>query len=169
MKLLATVCIVLRGFLTNGTPRTVGGKSAPDFVSCALTYMAASGVPARVVGSSSVLLDAGTPPPPFTMLDPLPPDHIPTNPPVVKLRPAPAMPETSWTAKPVLKSRTIWSIIATIVGFILAKFFGIDGVDIGAAIGDDGILNVGELIWLVGALFAAWFRKNATGPLTTTG
>jgi hypothetical protein len=99
-------------------------------------------------------------------MEPKPPEPIPTRPPIQRPRPAPAMPEKPWTEKPLLKSRTIWTIIATIFGFILAKFLGIDGIDLGAAMGEDDILQLGELLLLVGTVVAAWFRKQATGPIT---
>lgn len=73
--------------------------------------------------------------------------------------------DMEWKAKPLIKSRTIVSVILTLLTFAAAKFFGLD-VDL-AAIGVSPAegLSVGELILLVGAFLAAYFRKIATGPI----
>jgi hypothetical protein len=77
-----------------------------------------------------------------------------------RLRPAPSM----WKEKTLLQSRTILTIAFTILGFVVTKIFGLD-VDLGSIVEVADGVQVGELVLLVGTLIAAYFRKNATGPI----
>jgi len=100
----------------------------------------------------------GASPHPFMLqkIDPLPPQPIPTTP--------PSVPTYMWKEKPLLKSKTIISIVGTILFFALSKFFGIE-VDWQGIVGTDGIVTFYEALLLVGAAFAAYFRKIANGPI----
>lgn len=101
----------------------------------------------------------------FVKMTPSPPVPLPSNPPTAGIRPAPDMPSsTSWKDKPLLSSKTILTIIGTILVFVLSKFFGID-IDWGSIVGTDGVLTVGELLLLIGSVLAGYFRKIADGPI----
>lgn len=65
----------------------------------------------------------------------------------------------AWKSKTMLRSRTITTVIVTIMGFALTKFFGLD-VDLGTIVSTADGLQLGELILSVGAVVAAFFRKN---------
>ena len=74
----------------------------------------------------------------------------------------------NWKSKTILRSRTIVSVAVTILAFVLTKFFGLD-VDLGSIVGAADGLQLEELILVVGAVVAAYFRKNLKTDLTTPG
>lgn len=71
----------------------------------------------------------------------------------------------AWKSKTIFRSRTILTVAVTILGFVASKFFGLD-VDLGTVVEAADGLQVGELILTVGALVAAYFRKNARADLS---
>lgn len=73
-------------------------------------------------------------------------------------------PNPNWQEKTLFQSRTILTIIFTIVSFILTKILGID-VNLGDYISVADGIQVGELILSVGAIITGFFRVSATGPI----
>lgn len=71
----------------------------------------------------------------------------------------------AWKKKTIFRSRTIISIAVTIIGFILTKMLGLD-LDLGLFIDSADGLQVGELVLSLGAVVAAFFRKNARADLS---
>ena len=65
------------------------------------------------------------------------------------------------------------TILVTILGFELAKFFGVSEVDLGSFIDAADGLQVGELLLAIGAIVAGFFRKyarvNLGNPTATNG
>lgn len=101
----------------------------------------------------------------FTTIRLRPLETIPSTPPTNGLRPAPDMPKP-WKDKALISSRTIASIVLTILVFVAAKFFGVD-IDLQAiGVGSDGGITVYEAILLAGTFLAGLFRYKATGPIT---
>lgn len=71
----------------------------------------------------------------------------------------------NWKKTTILRSRTITSVVVTILAFVLTKFFGLD-VDLGTVVSAADGLQLGELILTAGAIVAAYFRKNARADLS---
>lgn len=101
-------------------------------------------------------------------IKPLPPSPIPVTPPDFSKLPHDGQTEReyimaskieTWKNKTILRSRTIVSVAVTILSFVAVKFFGLD-IDLGLVIDSADGLQLGELILSVGALVAAYFRKN---------
>jgi len=107
----------------------------------------------------------------LTKIDPLPPEPIPVQPPSLDLPPTDyreyIMREKfrAWKSQTLLRSRTITSIVVSILGFILAKLLGLD-IDLGEMIEAADGLQLGELILTIGAVLAAYFRKNVRADLS---
>jgi hypothetical protein len=98
----------------------------------------------------------------------LPPDPIPTTEPSLTdgLRPVPDMPKSEgWKEKVLIKSRTIATIVVTVLLFVAGKFFGVD-IDASAiGVSADGGITILEALLLAGSFLAGFFRIKATGPI----
>mgnify|MGYP006998103337 FL=1 len=71
----------------------------------------------------------------------------------------------SWKSKTIFRSRTIISVAVSIIGFILVSLLGLD-INLGELISAADGLQIGELILALGAIVAAFFRKNAKADLS---
>ena len=104
-------------------------------------------------------------------IKPLPPEPIPAQPPSLDLPPTDyrgyIMGEKfrNWKNQTLLRSRTITTIVVSILGFVVVNLLGLD-VDLGLFIEAADGLQLGELILTLGAVVAAYFRKNARADLS---
>lgn len=74
-----------------------------------------------------------------------------------------------WLDTTVLRSRTILTVVLTVLGFIIGHFMGLTDIDLGQYVDAADGLQLGELFTLVGAVIAAYFRVNLKTDLTTPG
>ena len=102
-------------------------------------------------------------------VDPLPPTRLtPSRKAEQRLRTSTPPIEMSielWKKKTILRSRTIVTVIVSVLGFILVQFLGVD-VDLGTFVESADGLQLGELILMLGGVIAAYFRKNARADLS---
>lgn len=97
-------------------------------------------------------------------IDPPDPDPIPTTPPdSTIIRPAPAMPPSSFidsiASRPLFRVRTFIALLLGVVTWV-AGFLGFPGLDIVLWAGPDAIMTVGELATGIFYFAAAYFTKN---------
>lgn len=99
-------------------------------------------------------------------------DPIPVDPSNQRLREGPSLIDMNikrWKETTILRSRTILTVAITVLGFIVGHFLGLTDIDLGTYVEAADGLQVGELLTLLGALIAAYFRKNLKTDLTTPG
>jgi len=72
---------------------------------------------------------------------------------------------SNWKNQTVLRSRTIVTVLVTLLGFAATTFFGLD-VDLGTVIDSADGLQLGELILSAGLVIAGFFRKNQKADLS---
>jgi hypothetical protein len=72
---------------------------------------------------------------------------------------------SNWKSKTILRSRTILTVVLTILGFIGAKFFGLD-IDLGSVVDSADGLQLGELLLAIGLVVAGFFRKYVKADLS---
>jgi hypothetical protein len=70
-----------------------------------------------------------------------------------------------WKKKTIFRSRTIISVAVSILGFVLVSLLGLD-INLGEFISAADGLQVGEAVLALGAVVAAFFRKNAKADLS---
>lgn len=99
-------------------------------------------------------------------LKPKGPTPLPVEKPKQRLRTVPYVPNPNpnWQEKTLFQSRTILTIIVTILSFVLTKILGLD-INLGDYINVADGVQLGELILSAGALITGYFRVKATGPI----
>jgi len=72
---------------------------------------------------------------------------------------------SDWKNTTILRSRTVVTVLVTLIGFSLTHFFGLD-VDLGSVISSADGLQLGELVLALGISIAGVFRVNQKADLS---